>query len=402
MPVRSFLALMLSVLLFAASNVSANAQTADNPRASTGGAQTLQDILARQRGETVDYRFRREAIGNRQSGARTVAPLGTLGGVSDAEIYRAYRFGEAVIISTSIGPAATVVIQDGGMAWLKLRAGPLPKYGGYLLIAMLVVVALFYLLRGKILIEGEKTGETILRFKNIERLAHWGMAIPFLLLAFTGLTLLFGRVALIPLFGKEVYSPIAIAGKYVHNYVAWVFMAGLILSFVLWVWDNFPDRSDFVWLAKGGGLFTKGVHPPSGKFNAGEKLIFWAVIWFGVLSSITGLSLLFPFDLPMFAPTFQFLNDTGIPQFVGLGELDVTLAPQEEMQLSQIWHASIAFVYMAMIIAHIYLGSIGMEGALESMTRGEVEVQWAKEHHSLWYEDVVSKTRKTEDQTPAE
>ena len=402
MVARGLFALFLSLFLFAASNVSADAQTADDARASTGGAQTLQDILARQRGESVDYRFRREAIGNAKGGAAITSPLGTLGGVSDADIYRAYRYGAANIVSSTRGPAATVVIQDGGMRWLELRKGPLLKYGGYLLIAMLVVLALFYLLRGKILIEGEKTGETILRFKLLERIAHWSMAVPFILLAITGLTLLFGRVALIPLFGKEIFSPIAIAGKYVHNYVAWVFMAGLILSFVLWVWDNFPNRSDLAWLAKGGGLFTKGVHPPSGKFNAGEKIIFWSVMLLGALISLNGLSLLFPYDLPIFAPTFQLLNDLGISQLIGLGELNTNLAPQEEMQLSQIWHASIAFVFVAMIIAHIYLGSVGMEGALESMTNGNVETQWAKEHHSLWYDDVVGEAKKAEDQTPAE
>ena len=116
------------------------------------------------------------------------------------------------------------------MRWLQWRAGPVRTYGGYLLLGMLGVLLLFYLIRGRILIEGEKTGETVLRFKVIERIAHWTMAIPFVLLAIIGLILLFGRVALIPLFGHDVFTPIAIVGKFVHNYLAWPFMLGVIMS----------------------------------------------------------------------------------------------------------------------------------------------------------------------------
>ncbi|MBV1926543.1 MAG: formate dehydrogenase subunit gamma, partial [Rhodobacteraceae bacterium] len=266
-------------------------------------------------------------------------------------------------------------------------------------LGMLGLLALFYLVRGRIKIEGDKTGAKVIRFKVIERIAHWTMAIPFILLAITGLSLLFGRVALIPLFGHEVFTPIAIAGKFVHNYIAWPFMLGLVCSFFLWVVKNLPERTDIAWLLKGGGLFTKGVHPSAGKFNAGEKILFWAVMAFGVLISLTGLSLLFPYQLPYFAPIFGFMNDLGLPQLVGMGALDTVLAPQEEMQFAQIVHGVIAFVYMAVVAGHIYLGTIGMEGALESMTKGTVEIQWAKEHHDLWYEDVV---KKNAGETPAE
>ncbi len=384
-----FPAFVLVAFLFLLTGMASIAQTTDDPRAQTGGAQTLQDILARQRGEVIDDQFRQDAIGNPDQAAPITSQLGTLGGVADPELWRAFRYGTADITSTNPAPAGDVVIQDGGMRWLEWRAGPLRSYGGYLLLGMLGALLLFYIIRGKIMIEGEKTGEKILRFKLIERIAHWTMAIPFILLAITGLSLLFGRVALIPLFGKEVFSPIAIAGKFVHNYVAWPFMLGVILSFVLWVWKNLPEKTDIGWILKAGGLFSKGVHPSAGKFNAGEKIVFWSVISFGVLISLTGLSLLFPYQLPFFAPVFGVLNDLGLPQLFGIGALDTALAPQEEMQFAQLIHAIIAFIYMAIIIAHIYLGSVGMEGALESMTKGSVETQWAKEHHDLWYEDVV-------------
>ena len=76
---------------------------------------------------------------------------------------------------------------------------------------------------------------------------------------------------------------------------------------------------------------------------------------------------------------------------MGLGELNTDLAPHTEMQYAQLWHAMVSFVLMAIIIAHIYIGSVGMEGAYDAMGSGEVEEQWAREHHSLWVEEVKAK-----------
>ncbi len=397
MLLRSFLALIVMIMLLVGTGAgvlaqaSDSADSADPVRTHTGGAQTLEDIMARQRGVLIDDSFRRDAIGNPDQAAAKSDQLGTLGGASDAEFWRAFRYGEADITTAVTGPAVTVVIQDGGMRWLELRRGPLPKYGGYLMLGMMALILLFYLLRGRIMIEGEKTGEVVLRFKLLERIAHWSMAIPFILLSVTGLVLLFGRTVFIPLFGKEAFSLIATIGKFVHNYIAWVFMAALVLSFFLWAWKNLPDRHDLPWLLKGGGLFSKGVHPSSNKFNAGEKVIFWSVMVLGFLISLTGLSLIFPFEIQFFAGLYGFVNELGLPQLLGMAELGTNLAAQEEMQLAHLWHVIVAFVFMTIIIAHIYLGSVGMEGALDSMTKGTVDVQWAKEHHDLWYEEVTGK-----------
>ncbi len=360
------------------------------PRASTGGAQTLEDILARQRGQKVDDEFRREAVGDPARAAAIAAQLGTLGGASDSEVFRALRYGSADVTVSAKGAAAGVIIQDSGMWWLELREGPLLEWGGWLLVAMIAVVAVYLAVRGPIRIEGEKTGRMILRFTAIERFSHWLLAGSFILLGLTGLIVLFGRIALIPLFGKDFFSDIALASKWIHNNVAWAFIVALVMVFVCWVVHNVPNRADLVWLAKGGGLFSKHVHPPARKFNAGQKIIFWIVIVLGISISASGLSLLFPFEMPMFAKTFEVLNALGLPQLVGMGELQTTMTPHEEMQYAQLWHTIVAFVFMAIIIAHIYLGSVGMEGAFESMESGEVDMQWAKEHHSLWYEEVVA------------
>ncbi|TDK50164.1 formate dehydrogenase subunit gamma [Antarcticimicrobium luteum] len=390
----SFIAALTPVLilvLMQGTAVLAQEAAPVDPRTATGGAQTLEDILARQRGEAVDYDFRRAATGDPAGAAPMTGQLGTLGGVSDPELWRALRYGTADVTVSSHGPAAAVIIQDSGMTWLTFREGPLATYGGYLLLGVLGALLLFYLLRGRIRIDGEKAGITILRFSAIERFAHWLLAGSFVLLGITGLTMLFGRMAIIPLLGKQAYAPYAIAGKWVHNNVSWAFMLGLVLVTVFWLAHNIPNRHDLKWLALGGGLFSKNVHPPAKKFNAGQKIIFWGVLVLGVSISVSGLSLLFPFQMPLFAATFEKLNALGLPQLVGLGDLPTTLLPHQEMQLAQLWHAIVAFLFIAIILAHIYLGTVGMEGAFDAMGSGEVDEQWAKEHHGLWYEDVTGK-----------
>ena len=263
-------------------------------------------------------------------------------------------------------------------------------------------MAIFYLIRGRIRIEHGRAGITIERFKFIERFGHWLIASSFILLAITGLLSLAGRKLLIPLFGHEAFSTFAIASKWIHNNVSWAFMLGLVMVFVMWIVHNLPDRTDINWILKGGGIFGKG-HPPAKKFNAGQKLIFWAVIILGTSISVSGISLLFPFELTMFEPTLALLNDMGVPQLLGLGTIDATLTPQEEMQYAQLWHAVISFVLMAVIIAHIYIGTLGMEGAFEAMGSGDVDLEWAREHHSIWADEVVAKQGKPASGTqPAE
>ena len=387
---RMIMMLLLSLFLATPLAAQDTSGVAVSDRSATGGAQTLEDILARQRGEVVAPKSG-DAASDDDGAAAMAGQLGTLGGASDAEVWRALRYGLDDVKVSAGGPEARVLIQDGGMTWLEFRKGPLATYGAWLLGGTLALLALFYLIRGKIRIDGVKTGRTVTRFQAIERFGHWLMAGSFVVLAITGLLVLFGRMVVIPLLGHEAFSTIAVASKWVHNNISWAFMLGLVMVFFMWVLHNIPNRTDLKWLAVGGGIFTKGVHPPAKKFNAGQKMIFWSVIVFGASISASGLSLLFPFELPMFAKTFAILNQTGLPQAVGFGELPVILAPHEEMQLATLWHSIMAFVLTAIILAHIYIGSVGMEGAFDAMGSGEVEEQWAREHHGLWLKELQEK-----------
>ena len=391
-----FLRLILCLFVF---SLPALAQEAPD-RSTTGGATTLEDIMSRQRGEKVDNSFRSENTGQGNAEG-LLGQLGTRGVASDSDVYRALRYGSADVTVSSRGPAASVLIQDGGMWWLNFRTGPLREYGTYALIGMLGIVLLFFLIRGKIRIDGEKTGRTITRFSGFERFGHWLFAFSFLVLGLTGLLTLYGRDVLIPVIGKDGFAVIAQGCKWLHNNLSWAFMLGLIIVTANWIVHNIPNRADLKWLAAGGGLFTKDSHPPARKFNAGQKIIFWACVLLGVSISLSGLSLLFPFELPLFAKTFAIANSTGIPQMFGLN-LPVQMSPQEEMQYAQIWHVMVAYAFIAIIVAHIYLGSVGMEGAFDAMGNGEVEEQWAREHHSLWLEEVQAREANRGVASPAE
>lgn len=311
-----------------------------------------------------------------QSGA---VPGNTLGTSSDSDFWRAVREGNQGTVSIPDARAG-VMIQSEGDNWRAFRNGPLSLYGAWALLGMVILLALFFILRGRIAVEHGMSGKLIERFNSVERFAHWLTAVSFVVLALTGLNVLYGRYVLIPVIGADAFATLSEIGKYLHNYLSFAFMVGVVMMFVLWVRHNIPNKHDLVWLSKAGGLFSKGVHPPSRKFNAGQKLIFWSVIVGGFSISVSGVALLFPFEFQMFGPTFGVMNlfGAGLPT-------DLTL--MQEMQLSQLWHSIVGIGLIVIVIAHIYIGSIGMEGAFDAMGSGLVDENWAKEHHNLWVEE---------------
>lgn len=323
-------------------------------------------------------------------------PGGVLGSASDAELWREIRRGVQGNVSIP-NKQAGVLVQSGGETWRELRNGPLKTYGAWVLLGMIALLALFFLLRGRVRIESGRSGRLIERFDGLDRFAHWLTAVSFVLLALTGIWLLWGRDLLIPVIGPGAYAAVALWGKYLHNFIAFSFLAGFLLMFVLWVRHNLPSRHDLVWLAKGGGLFSRHSHPPARKFNAGQKLIFWSVILGGLSLTASGVGLLFPFETAMWGKTFAALSSLGI------GGLPETVTPMMEMQLNSLWHAAVALVMIAIIMAHIYIGSVGMEGAFAAMGSGRVDLNWAREHHNLWVDELEEQPHHPADQPlPAE
>ncbi|WP_265518317.1 formate dehydrogenase subunit gamma [Nitratireductor luteus] len=314
-------------------------------------------------------------------------PGDALGTTSDSETWRAVRQGVAGTVSIPDRNAATLVQSD-GENWRLLRNGPMFDYLGLAMIGTLLLLALFFAFRGRIRVEHGLSGVRIKRFSTIERTAHWLMALSFIILAISGLNISFGRELILPLMGKDAFGPMAGFLKQTHNYVAFAFMLGLAVAFVMWIVHNVPNRQDLIWIAKGGGMFSKGVHPPARKFNAGQKIIFWLVVICGLSVSLSGWALLFPFEHAYFTDTFVALSAIGIdiPAWLGLPEPPYT--PIQEQQFNSVWHAIMAVFMICVILAHIYIGTIGMEGAYDAMGSGDVDLNWAREHHSLWVEQI--------------
>lgn len=284
--------------------------------------------------------------------------------LNNAPVYRQVRKGENPPYQTTQvrGVETNVLIQTEGQIWREIRNGPVTIYGGWLIIVVTALIALYYYTKGALKLRDKPTGRTIERFSTWVRILHWSTAISFVILAVTGVIILFGRYILIPMFGYGLSSWLAAIGKNLHNFVGPLFAVCVILLFVTFVKDNLPKAYDWLWFGKLGGMFGNREHVPSGRFNAGEKAWFWlGVTACGVALSVTGFILDFP----------NFEQGRGT------------------MQLVNVIHASVAMLFIAMGLGHIYMGTIGVEGAYESMRNGAVDEAWAKEHHEYWYHDVI-------------
>ena len=252
-----------------------------------------------------------------------------------------------------------VLVQPLGREFRDIRTRVQPWFDAALIVVALGAMAAMYVFAGPMGYKPDPAGRKIKRFTWFERFIHWSTAVSFIWLAVTGLNLVFGRALLLPLVGEGAFSDLSALAKLSHNSVGFAFMAGLAVMTVQWLWNNLPSRLDIVWIKAGGGMFG-GPHPPARKFNAGQKMIYWIAVLGGGAISLTGVALLTPFYV-----------------------FDVT-----GMQAMQILHSVIAALMVAVIIGHVYLGTIGVPGSFEAMSTGHVDLGWARDHHSLWVQEM--------------
>ena len=300
------------------------------------------------------------------------APNPTASVTSERELLRQFPRAEGRIDIPDT--KASVLIQPAGRTWDYFHEVLLHWGGAIVILGMIAVLGAAYLIMGRLRITAGRSGRKIVRFKAFERFSHWLTAVSFVILGLTGLNITFGKI-LLPVIGPDAFSSVSQAAKYVHNFTSFSFVAGLVLIIVIFFKDNIPEKVDLEWLKQGGG-FIKNKHAPAGRFNPGEKAVYWLSLAAGVFVSVSGFVLLFPF----------FGTDIA------------------DMQIAQAVHAIVAVLFVALILGHIYIGTLGMEGAFEAMGTGEVDLNWAKEHHDVWLaRKLASEDRQGEaSATPAE
>ncbi|MDH3593892.1 MAG: formate dehydrogenase subunit gamma [Rhodospirillales bacterium] len=297
-------------------------------------------------------------------------PGRSIGNASDAEIWRAVRHGLQGNVSLP-DKQAGLLVQSEGEEWRSIRNGPVTKFGGWLLLGMVGVAALYFALRGRIPIKDGRSGIRVPRFTQTQRVVHWFTASLYVLLGLSGLIMLYGKHVLIPLFGPEVFGAIASAAMQGHNLFGPLFAFAIVALFFVFLEHNRFRWADVKWWLSLGGFV--GGHPKCGFYNGGEKVWYWMAVALGLTIAVSGLLLDFPF----------------------------ILAAPQKLQIAHLVHNIAGVAIIAGGVGHIYLGTVGMDGALEAMTRGDVDANWAKEHHDLWYQETIA-AQQTARQTVAQ
>lgn len=261
---------------------------------------------------------------------------------------------------------ADLLEQPQGRDWRQQHNDPLRFGGGWLLFGVSLALALFLFARGRVRIAEGRSGESVSRFGAIDRVTHWMTASAFVAMALTGLVILYGKPLLLPLIGEPGLGQVAWWSAWLHMGAAVPFVIGIVAMAVLWLRENLITRLDIEWLKRFGGFLDDSPDKPSARrFNAGQKLVFWGVFLGGLAALASGVALMFP---------FLWLGFDG-------------------MQWAQLIHAAVGLALIALIIGHIYIGTVGMEGAISAMWSGRVDRNWAKEHHDLWYDEVAGRRR---------
>jgi len=251
-----------------------------------------------------------------------------------------------------------------GEAWRQVRNWWIVPVGGVIILFVVAAVFGYYFWKGPIGGHGRKTGRLIERFTPYERFVHWSTAITFTILAVSGVVIAFGKFLLLPIIGGQLFGWLTWALKTLHNFVGPLFAISAVLLFICYLPGNLPSRDDVRWLMRVGGMLG-GEHPPSGRFNAGEKIVFWGGLLF----------------LGAFVIASGFVLDMIVPG------LELT---RGQMQVAHIFHAVASAFMIAMFIGHAYMGTIGVAGSYHAMRTGFVDEGWAEEHHPLWHDDIVA------------
>jgi formate dehydrogenase subunit gamma len=197
------------------------------------------------------------------------------------------------------------------------------------------------------------------RYSDSERMNHWVLAIAFVLAGLSGLAFFHPSFYFFTnLFGGGQWTRI------LHPFIGVVmFLSFLGLFFRLWR-QNLIKANDRAWRKQAGQMLrgNKEGLPPAGKYNYGQKVVFWLMVISLLVLILTG----FVFWRPWFTPYFSI----------------------ELMRLAVLLHSISAVVLVLSVIVHIY-AAIWVKGTMRAMTRGTVTEGWARLNHRLWHDEVT-------------
>jgi formate dehydrogenase subunit gamma len=206
----------------------------------------------------------------------------------------------------------------------------------------------------------DKQGDLILRHPVGERIAHWAVAIVFVFLFLSGLAMFHPFFFWLSfLFGEGQFM------RFIHP-IAGVALVLLFYPYAAQVWkDNRWRPADSAWVKHMWGFMRKEFHAAdTGKYNAGQKLMFWSMVPIIAALLLTGIALWQPWFAPAFSPTLR--------------------------RVAGLLHAICAFIMFVGIGVHWY-AAYWTRGAVRAMVRGTVTRAWAKFHHPVWYREVTDK-----------
>lgn len=206
----------------------------------------------------------------------------------------------------------------------------------------------------------------ILRYQFHERLTHWLAAFSYIYLLLSGLAFWSPW-----LFWLAVICGGGQVARILHPWFGLIFVVAVLYLYVMWASQMHTTEADKAWW-RAIGHYTRNEDdqmPPAGRYNAGQKLLFWGFFIFGILLFLSGLVLWFPEYIPW---NLRFLR-----------------------YLAVLVHASSALITIGLFMIHIYMSVFAERGAFGSVIRGDVSQEFARRYHPAWYEEVMgSATRR--------
>ena len=206
----------------------------------------------------------------------------------------------------------------------------------------------------------------VLRYRFQERAWHWVVGFSYIFLMMTGLALWSPW-----LFWIAVVTGGGQVSRMLHPWLGLIFAVGVVQMYRMWSVQMRFEQVDRAWMDAIPHYVRNEDEkmPPAGRYNAGQKMLFWGFEICMVLMLVTGLMMWFPEYIPR--------------------SLTIIL------RIAIFVHASCALITIGLFLIHVYMGVFAERGAFGSVIRGDVSLEFAKRYHPGWYEEIVGRPAST-------